>query len=151
MFHEQATLLPDAIEQGILPEFELFDNPLTAGKNSAIKIIFPEFTCLCPKTGYPDFASIALYYLPKKQCIELKSWKLYLNSFRMIGTFHEAVTNHLFSEIVDKLDPEWAMVVGDFFPRGNVNTTVVLETETPRPASVSALLNVSTPHTRSFE
>ena len=150
MFHNQATPLPEAIEQGLLPEFELFDNPITAG-NGVIKIVFPEFTCLCPKTGYPDFGQIALYYLPNKSCIELKSWKLYLNSFRMIGTFHEAVTNHLFSEIVEKLDPKWAMVVGDFFPRGNVNTTVVLETQTPRPQSADALIEVIKPHTRSFE
>ena len=150
MFHNQATPLPQALEQGLLPEFELFDNPLTAA-NGVIKIVFPEFTCLCPKTGYPDFGTIALYYRPNKNCIELKSWKLYLNSFRMIGTFHEAVTNHLFNEIVEKLDPQWAMVVGDFFPRGNVNTTVVLETETPRPTSASALIEVVKPHTRSFE
>ena len=150
MFHNQATLLPDAIEQGLLPEFEFFDNPITAA-NGVIKIVFPEFTCLCPKTGYPDFGQISLYYLPNKNCIELKSWKLYLNSFRMIGTFHEAVTNHLFAEIVEKLDPKWAMVVGDFFPRGNVNTTVVLETETQRPTSADALIEIVKPHTRSFE
>ena len=91
------------------------------------RIIFPEFTCVCPKTGYPDFAAIGLYYLPDKLCLELKSWKLYLNAFRMVGTFHETVTWHLFETIKKLLEPKWLLVTGDFYPRGNVDTTVVFE------------------------
>lgn len=146
------TLLEDAIKQGMFPPIETFPcpNPAEWQDNGVIRIIFPEFTCMCPKTGYPDFASIDLYYLPEKLCLELKSWKLYLNAFRMIGTFHETVTSFLFSEIKKALSPKWALLAGDFFPRGNVNTTVVFETSTPRPRGAETLLRDYAPHCRGF-
>ena len=143
MFLEDMTLLENAIKKGMLHKLETIPCPYdTSSINSGIiRIIFPEFTCVCPKTGYPDFASIELYYLPDKLCVELKSWKLYLNSFRMIGTYHETVTAHLFNTINDLLKPRWALIVGDFSPRGNVDTTIIFETDTPRPRGADLLIN----------
>jgi len=136
----------------LLPPLETFDSPISKDSNNAvIKIIFPEFTCLCPKTGYPDFASIELYYLPKNKCLELKSWKLYLNAFRNIGTFHEAVINRIFNTLNEILEPQWLRIVGDFFPRGNVNTTVCIETETPAPRCVEYLFESTRSHARTFQ
>jgi 7-cyano-7-deazaguanine reductase len=146
------TLLEDALTKGMLPDIDTFPSPFTGEKaqTGVIRIIFPEFTCLCPKTGYPDFASIDLYYLPDKVCLELKSWKLYLNSFRMIGTFHETITSFLFAAIKTILKPQWALLAGDFFPRGNVNTTIVFETEGKRPTVADVLLKDYSPHCRTF-
>lgn len=141
MFYDNVTLLEDAVSRGMLPSLETFDTPYDAsGGAGVIRIVFPEFTCVCPKTGYPDFATIGLYYLPDQRCIELKSWKMYLNSFRMLGTFHETVTAHLFNTICEALQPRWAMLVGDFLPRGNVDTTVVFETDSPRPRGADVLI-----------
>lgn len=143
MFAKEMTLLDDAIENGMLPKLETFPCPYeTSPKSSGIiRIIFPEFTCVCPRTGYPDFASIELYYLPDTLCVELKSWKLYLTSFRMIGTFHETVTAYLFNTITDLLQPNWALLIGNFFPRGNVDTTIIFETNTPRPRGTDVLIS----------
>lgn len=153
MFSEQSTLLENALKKGMFPEIETFPCPYDTNlKNSGIiRIVFPEFTCVCPKTGYPDFGSIGLYYLPDRLCIELKAWKLYLNSFRMIGTFHETVTAHIFTIVTDLLKPKWALLSGDFFPRGNVDTTVIFETETPRPKGADILLQGLKPLCRGFE
>lgn len=151
MFYNGVTLLEDALKQGIIPELEKIENPISVSNgNSVVRIVFPEFTCVCPKTGYPDFGSIELYYLPNEHIVELKSWKLFLNSFRMVGTFHETVTNHIFNTVTEVLKPKWAMVCGDFFPRGNVDTTIVIETETPRPAAANTIIVGNTPHSRSF-
>ncbi len=152
MFKQQSIPLQQAMEQNILPEIETFPAPFDTSihRSGAIRVVFPEFTCVCPKTGNPDFASIHLYYLPEHLCIELKSWKLYLNSFRMIGTFHETVTNHIFETVRRVIKPRWAMVVGDFFPRGNVDTTVVFETGTPRPIGVDRLFESLPPHSREY-
>jgi 7-cyano-7-deazaguanine reductase len=145
-------LLDTALKKKLLPAIETFPAPFSsaASDSSVIRIVFPEFTCVCPKTGYPDFAKILLYYQPDKRCIELKSWKLYLNSFRMIGAFHEAVTAHLFETLKKTLAPRWLLVIGDFFPRGNVDTTVVFETPTKRPAGADRLLDPVKPYCRSF-
>jgi len=150
--NKNITLLDDALKQGMLPPLETFPCPLQDQwtGSAIIRIIFPEFTCMCPKTGYPDFASIDLYYLPDKLCIELKSWKLYLNAFRMVGTFHETVTAHLFQTVKALIAPRWALLAGDFFPRGNVNTTVVFETKTQRPSAASVVLKDYSPHCRAF-
>ena len=150
MFFENVIQLDKALAENRLPELETFEPAYDAASRSSgvVRIVFPEFTCVCPKTGYPDFATISLLYLPQKRCIELKSWKLYLNSFRMIGTFHESVTAHLFDTITSLLEPRWALVAGDFYPRGNVDTTVVFETEGPRPAGADLLLGPLTPHCR---
>ena len=112
MFKEKMTLLEDALKKKALPSITTFPSPYTknAAGSGVIRIIFPEFTCVCPKTGYPDFASIDVYYLPAKTCIELKSWKLYLNSFRMIGSFHETVTAHLFTTLKGLLKPKWLLL-----------------------------------------
>ncbi len=153
MFSDQSVLLEDAIKQKILPEIETFPCPYdsTSLNSGIIRIIFPEFTCVCPKTGYPDFASVGLYYLPDKLCVELKAWKLYLNSFRMIGTFHETVTAHLFKTVTKLLKPKWALLAGDFLPRGNVDTTVVFETDTPRPNGADILLDTLNPKCRGLD
>ena len=153
MFSEQAVPLEDAVRTGKLPVLETFPSPFADSEkgNGIIRILFPEFTCVCPKTGYPDFASIGLWYLPDRLCIELKSWKLYLNSFRMVGTFHETVTHHLFTTLTSLLSPKWLLVAGDFFPRGNVDTTVVYESDSPRPKGADLLLAPLHPRTRSFD
>ncbi len=152
MFFENVILLEDALKKSMLPELETFPCPYDSRQTASgvIRIVFPEFTCVCPKTGYPDFASIRLYYLPDKHCLELKSWKLFLNSFRMIGTFHETVTSFLFETLKKRLEPRWLLLAGDFFPRGNVDTTVVFETPGTRPAGADLLLNSLNPHCKGF-
>jgi 7-cyano-7-deazaguanine reductase len=84
----------------------------------------PEFTCVCPMTGQPDFATIRIRYVPSKLCVELKSLKLYLWSFREEGTFHEAVTNRICDDLVKAIDPAFIEVVGDFAIRGGIHTVV---------------------------
>ncbi len=152
MFINQMTPLEEALKGGVFPTLETFDAPYNTKKQKSgvVRIVFPEFTCVCPKTGYPDFATIVLCYLPDTLCIELKSWKLYLNAFRMVGTFHETVTAHIFSTVTDLLKPKWALVVGDFLPRGNVDTTVVFETETERPRGADLLMRTVDPHCKAL-
>jgi len=142
MFFQNVIPLDQALRDNLFPALETFPCPHdTAVVDSGlVRIVFPEFTCVCPKTGYPDFASIFLCYLPDRLCLELKSWKLYLNSFRMVGTFHETVTGHLFETLKTLLAPRWMIAVGDFYPRGNVDTTVLFETKTPRPAGADLLV-----------
>jgi 7-cyano-7-deazaguanine reductase len=145
--------LDEALKQNLLPPLETFATPYQTAQSRTgiVRIIFPEFTCVCPKTGYPDFATIKLIYLPADHCLELKSWKLYLNSFRMVGTFHETVSAHLFETVTTLLKPRWAMLIGDFFPRGNVDTTVVFETPTQRPAGADVLLGSQHDHCRQMD
>lgn len=152
MLFDNVISLQDAIKSGTLPQIETFPCPYETAKtnNGVIRIIFPEFTCVCPRTGYPDFASIGVWYLPGRLCIELKSWKLYLNAFRMIGAFHETVTHHLFQTLETILQPAWLLVAGDFFPRGNVDTTVVFESASPRPRGSDLLLAPLDSHSRGF-
>ncbi len=102
---------------------EIWENP-NPERNYEIVINFPEFSCLCPRSGYPDFASINITYIPDAKIVELKSLKLYLNSFRDIHISHEEGTNRIFSEIEKKLKPRFLEVVGDFNPRGNVKTVI---------------------------
>jgi 7-cyano-7-deazaguanine reductase len=151
MFKDAMIQLQDAEARKMLPALATFACPYAkgSGKNSVVRIVFPEFTCVCPKTGYPDFASIDLYYVPDKLCIELKSWKLYLNSFRMIGTFHETATEYLYQKIRRLLKPTWLLLVGDFFPRGNVGTTVVFESG-KRPAAADFCVKEYKSHSRTF-
>lgn len=153
MFYNSVVLLEKAIAENMLPTLECFPCPYDTNiqKSGIIKIVFPEFTCVCPKTGYPDFASIGIYYFPNKNCIELKSWKLYLNAFRMVGTFHETVTHHLYETLLSLLQPRWLLVTGDFFPRGNVDTTILFESPPPRPQGADLLIDRPPPHTRSFD
>ena len=144
--------LDQAVAQNLFPAVETFECPYdpAASASGIIRIVFPEFTCLCPKTGYPDFASIIVCYLPGRHCLELKSWKLYLNAFRSIGAFHESVTAHLFETLKNILVPQWLLVAGDFFPRGNVDTTVLFETPGTRPAGADLLLGPLLPRCRTY-
>jgi len=94
------------------------------GRNYEIKMECPEFTCLCPKTGQPDFAEVEIRYTPDKMCIELKSLKLYLWSFRDEGTFHERVINDILDDLVEVSSPRRMEVIGIFNVRGGIHTTV---------------------------
>lgn len=85
----------------------------------------PEFTCLCPRSGFPDFATIYVRYIPDQKCVELKSLKLYINEFRNRGVFHEDVTNTILNDLVTLLDPHFIEVIGDFNIRGNIHTKVI--------------------------
>jgi 7-cyano-7-deazaguanine reductase len=89
-----------------------------------IEFTCPEFTCLCPRSGFPDFATIRIKYVPHKYCVELKSLKLYINSFRDKHVFHEDVTNVILQDLLDLLDPWELTVVGDFTVRGNIHTVI---------------------------
>lgn len=103
-------------------KLDRFPNP--EKKPYEIRFECPEFTCLCPKTGQPDFATIRICYTPNRFCVELKSLKLYLWSFRNEGHFHEAVTNQICNDLVKLLKPKFVEVVGDFFVRGGIKTVV---------------------------
>ncbi len=105
---------------------EVFDNP-NPERDYHIRIDSPEFTCLCPKTGQPDFAEIKLDYVPDQQCVELKSLKLYYWSFRDEGHFHEKVTNMIADDLIKLLDPRYLKVQAVFNVRGGVYTTVEVE------------------------
>ncbi|OGW81568.1 MAG: NADPH-dependent 7-cyano-7-deazaguanine reductase QueF [Omnitrophica bacterium RIFCSPLOWO2_12_FULL_44_17] len=105
---------------------EVFQNPYSQ-RNYVINFECPEFTCLCPKTGQPDFATIRIEYIPNKFCVELKSLKLYLWSYRNEGTFHEAVTNQILDDLVKATKPRRMKVVGDFYVRGGIHTVVTAE------------------------
>jgi 7-cyano-7-deazaguanine reductase len=109
-----------AIKKAVL---ETWDNPCPE-KNYEINIEFPEFTCLCPRSGYPDFATIKIQYVPDKKIVELKSLKLYLNSFRSLYMSHEEATNKIYSELEKRLKPRFIEVISDFNPRGNVKTVI---------------------------
>jgi 7-cyano-7-deazaguanine reductase len=102
---------------------ETFPNP-RPGRDYEIAMECPEFTCVCPRTGQPDFATIRIRYVPADLCVELKSLKLYLWSFRDQGTFHEAVVNRILDDLVQALRPRSMTVVGDFNVRGGIHTTV---------------------------
>lgn len=102
---------------------ESFDNP-NINKDYLIKIKVPEFTCLCPKTGQPDFAIIYIKYIPKDLCIELKSLKLYMTSYRNIGAFHEAITNKICNDLVEIIAPNYLEVKIKFNVRGGIYTEV---------------------------
>ncbi len=104
-------------------ELESFDNPAPE-RDYEIRFECPEFTCLCPRTGQPDFATIRIRYVPDRLCVELKSLKLYLWSFRGEGHFHEAVTNQILDDLVALLEPRRMTVEGDFWVRGGIHTVV---------------------------
>ena len=111
-------------------QLETFENP-TPERDYTIRIRLPEFTCLCPKTGQPDFATLDLEYVPEKSCIELKSLKMYIWSFRDEGAFHEAVTNEILSSLVKTCEPRFMRLTAEFNVRGGVYTTVVAEHKNP--------------------
>lgn len=105
---------------------ETFPNP-TPDRDYTIRISIPEFTCLCPKTGQPDFAILDLEYVPDQECVELKSLKLYIWSYRDQGAFHEAVTNKILGDLVSVLSPKFMRLTAEFNVRGGLYTTVVAE------------------------
>lgn len=102
---------------------ETFDNP-NPGRDYTIEISCPEFTCNCPKTGQPDFATIRISYVPDRLCLELKALKLYFWSFREEGAFHEAVTNQILDDLVAACQPRRMTITGDFNVRGGLHTIV---------------------------
>jgi 7-cyano-7-deazaguanine reductase len=105
---------------------ETFPNPCPE-RDYEIAMECPEFTCVCPRTGQPDFATIRLRYVPAERCVELKSLKLYLWSYRNEGAFHEAVTNRILDDLVAALQPKSMTVIGDFNVRGGIHTIVSAE------------------------
>ena len=105
---------------------ETFENP-SPGRDYTLCIDVPEFTCLCPRTGQPDFATLRIEYVPDRVCVELKSLKLYIWSFRDQGAFHEAVTNRILDDLVAALDPRFIRLSAAFNIRGGIRTTVVAE------------------------
>lgn len=109
---------------------ETFTNP-SADRDYTIRMTVPEFTCLCPKTGQPDFATLEIEYIPDELCVELKSLKLYVWSYRDQGTFHEAVTNKILDDLVACLDPRFMRITAKFNVRGGIYTNVVAEHRQP--------------------
>ena len=109
---------------------ETFPNPAPE-RDYTIRVRVPEFTCLCPKTGQPDFAELTLEYVPEALCVELKSLKLYVWSFRDQGAFHEAVTNRMLADLVAATRPRFMRLTADFNVRGGIYTTVVAEHRDP--------------------
>ncbi len=122
---------------------DTFPNP-NPGRDYRIHMRIPEFTCLCPKTGQPDFATLFLDYVPDRSCVELKSLKLYVWSFRDEGAFHEAVTNRIADDLVAAISPRYLRLAARFFVRGGIYTTVVAEHrkpgwKPPEPVALDAL------------
>lgn len=107
-------------------KLEAFDNPYV-NRDYQIHMEIPEFTCLCPKTGQPDFAKLILDYIPDKKCVELKSLKLYIWSYRDQGVFHEAVTNKIMDDLVALLKPRYLRLTSRFYVRGGIFTNVSVE------------------------
>jgi 7-cyano-7-deazaguanine reductase len=111
-------------------DLETFLNPAPEA-DYTIRIRVPEFTCLCPKTGQPDFADILIEYVPDELCVELKSLKLYMWSYRDEGAFHEAVTNRILKDLWGRLEPRFMRIRAEFNVRGGLYTTVVAEHRKP--------------------
>ncbi len=107
-------------------ELETFENPNNQ-RDYTIRIDVPEFTCLCPKTGQPDFATIHIEYIPEQLCVELKSLKMYMWSFRNEGAFHEKVSNQILDDLVAATAPRFMRITAEFYVRGGIYTTVVVE------------------------
>ena len=112
-------------------KIDTFENPRIS-RDYSIKITLPEFTCLCPKTGQPDFAKIFLEYVPDKKCVELKSLKMYIWSYRDEGAFHEAVTNKILDDLVSATNPKYMKIKAVFNVRGGVYTTIVCDHKSPK-------------------
>ena len=120
------TKLGDKATAPAAKSLETFPNPQLR-RDFVIHMQIPEFTCLCPITGQPDFATLYLDYIPDKRCVELKSLKLYIWSFRDEGKFHEAVTNEILDDIVKAISPRYARLTAKFWVRGGIFTTVETE------------------------
>ena len=107
-------------------DLQTFDNP-EPGRDYTIDMTLPEFTCLCPMTGQPDFATLRLQYVPDRLCVELKSLKLYIWSYRDQGAFHEAVTNKILTDLAAALSPRYIKLTAEFNVRGGIHTSVTVE------------------------
>lgn len=116
----------DDIREWKTPEIETFRN-IYPDRDYEVRMTTDEFTCVCPKTGLPDFASLTLTYVPDKECLELKSFKEYLMAFRQKGIFHENVVNRVLDDLVAAIGPRRARLEGRFNSRGGIQTTVVRE------------------------
>jgi len=112
-----------AIEEGGL---ETWPNP-SPQRRYTVRMATPEFTCLCPRSGFPDFATMRISYQPREVIVELRSLKLYINKYRDVCISHEAVVNQILDDLVGVLDPHWIRVSGDFNVRGNVKTVITAE------------------------
>jgi 7-cyano-7-deazaguanine reductase len=123
---------------------ETFRNPRPR-REYEIAFDCPEFTCVCPKTGQPDFAVIRIRYAPAETCVELKSLKLYLWSFRDEGAFHEDVTNRILDDLLAATHPRWLVVVGDFFVRGGIHTVITATHGKPPAYAISTARGASEP------
>ncbi len=125
----------DNLQNGIrdldLPKMERWENKYP-DKDYTVSVRTDEFTCICPKTGLPDYAAISIDYIPDKYCVELKSFKLYLLAYRDIGIFHEHVINRILDDFIDSCKPRYAKIVGEFSLRGGIRTTVSREYEIRR-------------------
>lgn len=108
------------------PQLDLFENPRPQ-RDYTITIRCPEFTSVCPKTGQPDFGTILIEYIPDKLCIELKSLKFYMQSFRNQGIFYEMLTNDILDDLTDACKPRWMRITSTFTPRGGISTDVCAE------------------------
>jgi 7-cyano-7-deazaguanine reductase len=115
--------LPPGVRAIAENHLESFENR-SPDRDYTVQFRIPEFTCLCPRTGFPDFATINVRYVPGPRCVELKSLKLYINGFRDQGVFHEDAVNGILDDLVALLDPRYCEVVGDFNVRGNIKTVV---------------------------
>src|ERR1700674_2736980 len=128
-------------------QLETFANPQT-DRDYTIRMQIPEFTCLCPRTGQPDFATLDLEYVPDRLCLELKSLKLYIWSYRDRGAFHEAVTNEILGDLVAATAPRFMRLLAEFNVRGGIYTTVVAEHRLSGWAGAPPLPFLKTPEAR---
>lgn len=108
------------------PAFEVFANPYP-DRDYLITIRCPEFTSVCPKTGQPDYGEIIIEYIADELCVELKSLKMYMQSYRNKGVFYEALTNEILDDLVDALKPRWMHIMATFTPRGGISTDIEVE------------------------
>jgi len=118
--------LQDKVKKLKLPRIDVWKN-LYPNKDYVVKIEIPEFTCICPKTGLPDFAALIIRYIPDKSCVELKSLKYYTIAYRDIGIFNENAVNRMLDDLAACCKPRWMEIVGEFNARGGIKTTVSAE------------------------
>lgn len=123
--------LQKAIRRMKTPVIEVWENQYPE-REYTVELEIPEFTCICPKTGLPDFAVIKVLYSPRKTCLELKSFKMYTIFYRNVGIFHEHLVNRILDDIVQACHPRWAKVTAVMNPRGGITTTVSAEYPSPR-------------------
>lgn len=133
-----------------LPQLETWPNQFPG---YVITTKYPEYSSICPKTGLPDFGTITIRYIPKKDCIELKALKMYLLAYRNLGIFYENAVNKMLHDIVDAVQPEWCVVEGEFTPRGGLSTSIYarwpkIEPGTPDDREISSSESTATSHSR---